>query len=91
MALEPTGSTRRLSAILMADVVGYSRLMQNDEEGTVAALEASRDIFSEQITSHHGHLVNAPGDSILAEFQSVVDAVKAAWARPASRWRRPRV
>ena len=53
---------RTLAAILMADVVGYSRLMQQDEEGTVAALEGCRTIFSEQITAHRERIVNGPGD-----------------------------
>ena len=73
--MEPTGSTRRLSAILMADVVGYSRLMGQDEEETVRRLKAHRQVFSGHISKSRGRIVNAPGDSILAEFTSVVDAV----------------
>ena len=69
---------RRLAAILVADVVGYSRLMGDDDVATVAALNACRDLFSEQIQKRRGRVVNAPGDSILAEFASVVDAVAAA-------------
>ena len=77
MATEPT-SKRKLSAILMADAVGYSRLMGQDETATVAAIKASREIFRAQTESRSGRIVNAPGDSILAEFGSVVDALAAA-------------
>ena len=60
MAMERTG-IRKLAAILMADVVGYSRLMGRDEQATiVAALQACRAIFSEQIAAHQGRLVDAP-------------------------------
>ncbi len=76
--MEPTGTKRKLSAILMADAVGYSRLMGQDETATVAAIKASREIFRAQVESRSGRIVNAPGDSILAEFGSVVDALAAA-------------
>jgi len=66
---------RRLVAILSADVAGYSRLMGDDHEATVQTLTAYREIFSEYIGRHHGRIVNAPGDAVLAEFASVVDAV----------------
>lgn len=69
---------RKLTAILAADVVGYSRLMRDDHEATLEALTASREIFSTYISNHRGRIVNAPGDSILAEFASVVDAVACA-------------
>ncbi|MEE8395581.1 MAG: adenylate/guanylate cyclase domain-containing protein, partial [bacterium] len=69
---------RKLAAILCADVQGYSRLMGADEEGTLRALAASRKIFFRQIERYRGRVVNAPGDSVLAEFPSVVDAVGAA-------------
>jgi TolB-like protein/class 3 adenylate cyclase len=71
-------STRRLSAILAADVVGYSRLMQQDDQATVRALTERRAIFAERVAARGGRIVNAPGDSILAEFPSVVDAVECA-------------
>jgi adenylate cyclase len=71
-------STRRLSAILAADVVGYSRLMQQDDQGTVRNLTERRALFAERVTARGGRIVNAPGDSILAEFPSVVDAVQCA-------------
>jgi adenylate cyclase len=76
--LDPTDAKRRLSAILMADVVGYSRLMGEDEQATLRTLTAHREIFSRHIKQHDGRVVNAPGDSVLAEFGSVVDAVRCA-------------
>jgi adenylate cyclase len=69
---------RRLTAILSADVEGYSRLMSQDEEATVKTLKEHRDIISGLIVDHRGRVVDAPGDNILAEFGSVVDAVKCA-------------
>jgi adenylate cyclase len=69
---------RRLAAIVAADVVGYSRLMQEDDRATLAALTERRKLFAETVSGHRGRIVNAPGDSILAEFGSVVDAVEAA-------------
>ena len=69
---------RRLSAILAADVVGYSRLMQQDDQATVRALTERRAIFAERVAARRGRIVNAPGDSILAEFPSVSDAVDCA-------------
>jgi TolB-like protein/class 3 adenylate cyclase len=71
-------ATRRLSAILAADVVGYSRLMQQDDQATVRALTERRAIFAERVAARRGRIVNAPGDSILAEFPSVIDAVDCA-------------
>src|SRR5512136_1264306 len=69
---------RKLTAILSADVKGYSRLMGADEEGTLSTLTAYREIMAKFIQQHHGRVVNAPGDALLAEFESVVDAVKSA-------------
>ena len=69
---------RRLAAILAADVSGYSRLMHEDDRGTLEALSAARKLFSDAVVAHGGRIVNAPGDSILAEFSSVVDAVHCA-------------
>ncbi len=70
---------RRLAAILAADVVGYSRLMGEDETGTLAQLKAHRkDLIDPKIAEHHGRIVKLMGDGILAEFASVVDAVRAA-------------
>ena len=76
--MESSSSIRKLVAILMADVVGYSRLMGQDEEDTIKRIKACRDIFSEQVSKHGGRIVNAPGDSILAEFASVKAAVASA-------------
>jgi adenylate cyclase len=72
---------RRLAAILDADVVGYSRLMEIDEAGTLAALKAHQDqLINIAIAEHHGHIVKLMGDGVLAEFASVVDAVSCAVA-----------
>ncbi len=70
---------RRLAAILVSDVVGYSRLIRADEEGTIAALKALRaDLIDPKIAEHHGRIVKLMGDGMLVEFGSVVDAVRAA-------------
>jgi adenylate cyclase len=69
---------RKLAAILCADVKGYSKLMGEDESYTVGALKECRKLFAENIQNHGGRVVNAPGDSILAEFPSVVSAVQCA-------------
>src|SRR6266849_6176363 len=69
----------RLAVILCADVVGYSRLMGADEEGTLAALKAiRRDLVDPKINEHKGRIVRTTGDGLLAEFNSVVDAVRCA-------------
>ena len=72
------GFKRKLSAILSADVEGYSRLMQEDESFTVRTLQECRELFSEIVRINEGRVVNAPGDSILAEFPSVISAVQCA-------------
>lgn len=72
--------TRKLSAILSADVAGYSRLMGEDEAATVEAITAYREIMAGLITQHRGRVIDSPGDNILAEFTSVVDAVQCAVA-----------
>jgi adenylate cyclase len=69
---------RKLTAILCADVYGYSRLMGENEEGTLRALSACRKITDSLIERHHGRFVNSAGDSVLAEFASVVEAVNCA-------------
>jgi class 3 adenylate cyclase len=72
-------ATRRLAAVLVADVVGYSRLMGVDEEGTHAALaELRRAVVDPKIGEHHGRIVKSTGDGVLVEFASVVDAVRCA-------------
>ena len=69
---------RKLTAILSADVVGYSRLMGDDEEATLESLTPYRKVFTSEIKKYRGRVVDAKGDAILAEFASVVDAVKGA-------------
>src|SRR5882762_5959920 len=80
--MDPAGPARverRLAAILAADVAGYSRLMGADEEGTLAALKAiRRELGDPKIAEHRGRIVKTTGDGLLAEFQSVVDAVRCA-------------
>ena len=71
--------TRRLAAILAADVAGYSRLMGADEEGTLAALKAvRRELGDPKVKEHRGRIVKTTGDGLLVEFSSVVDAVRCA-------------
>ena len=69
---------RKLAAILCADVYGYSRLMGEDEEATLRTLTSHRKLIDSQIEQHHGRFVNSAGDSVLAEFASVVEAVNCA-------------
>src|SRR5258706_2138200 len=69
---------RRLAAILSADVAGYSRLMGDDELATVRRLSEYRGVIAGIVGAHHGRVVDMPGDNILAEFGSAVDAVEAA-------------
>ena len=71
---------RKLVAIFSTDVAGYSRLMGDDEEATVRTLKAYRVVITDLIEQHHGRVVDSPGDNMLAEFASAVDAVKAAVA-----------
>ena len=70
--------TRKLRAILSADVKGYSLLMADDEVHTILTLKAYRQIMSDLITQHSGRVVDNPGDNLLAEFSSAVDAVECA-------------
>ena len=69
---------RRLAAILSADVAGYSRLMGDDERVTLETLNAYRDIFRHHIAERDGRVVDTAGDSVLAVFNSVVEAVQCA-------------
>lgn len=91
---------RKLAAILSADVKGYSRLMSLDEEATVKTLKQHRLTVSGLVGEHRGRVVDSPGDNILAEFGSVVDAVNCAVEShrdlaerntelPENRWHRP--
>ena len=72
------GFKRKLTAILSADVEGYSRLMGEDEDATIRTLTAYRELMSTLIKKHRGRMVDSPGDNLLAEFLSVVDAVRCA-------------
>jgi TolB-like protein/class 3 adenylate cyclase len=78
MLADPEG-TRKLEAILAADVAGYSRLMQDDDEATVRTLEAYRVVFREKIQAHHGRVVDMAGDSVLAVFEAATEAVRTAF------------
>ncbi len=69
---------RKLAAILTADVAGYSRLMGEDEAATLATLTAYREVFAQRIAQHQGRVVDTAGDSVLAMFDSVVEAVRCA-------------
>ena len=74
---------RKLAAILSADVEGFSRLMGQDEAATVRTLATCRNLVAEVIAAHRGRVVDMPGDNVLAEFASAVDAVQAAVAMQA--------
>ena len=72
---------RRLAAILVADMVGYSRLMEADEAGTIARQKAHRaELIDPKFAEHHGRIVKTTGDGLLVEFTSAVDAVLCAVA-----------
>src|SRR6266850_1098557 len=72
-------ATRRLAAVLAADVAGFSRLMGADEEGTLEQLNAHRrQLIDPKVKEHHGRIVKTTGDGVLVEFSSVVDAVRCA-------------
>jgi adenylate cyclase len=79
--MHETGLRQRLTAILAADVAGYSRLMGVDERATVAALDAARDVFRAQVESHQGRVIDMARDSVLAVFETATGAVGAALAR----------
>src|SRR5215210_1978246 len=72
-------TTRRLAAILAADVVGYSSLIERDEEGTLRLLKTTqRDLIEPRVREHHGRIVKTTGDGFLIEFGSPLDAVRCA-------------
>src|SRR6201993_2196594 len=74
--IEAHGGERRLAAILAADMVGYSRLMEADETGTLARLKTHRiELIDPAIAKNHGRIIKTTGDGILVEFHSVVEAV----------------
>jgi len=74
----PPSLERRLSTILVADVFGYSRMMQVNEERTVEIFRGHREIFDGLLRQHHGRIFNTAGDAVLAEFPSAVEAVRCA-------------
>jgi len=76
--MPPEGLKRKLTAILSADVAGYSLLMRDDEEATVRTLTDYRTAMGNLIQQYEGRVVDSPGDNLLAEFSSVVDAVNCA-------------
>src|SRR5262245_46945413 len=76
--MESHSARRKLAAILSADVQGYSRLMGEDEVATIRTLTAYREVMATLIRQHRGRVVDSPGDNLLAEFASVVDAVQCA-------------
>ena len=76
--MQPQGVQRKLTAILSADVKGYSRLMADDEVATVRTLTAYREVMAGLVQQHQGRVVDSPGDNVMAEFASVVDAVQCA-------------
>src|SRR5919198_1805197 len=76
--MEPHGVEGKLAAIFSADVKGYSRLMGEDEVATIRTLTAYREVMAALIQRHRGRVVDSPGDNLLAEFASVVDAVRCA-------------
>jgi adenylate cyclase len=78
--LSETGGRRRLAAILAADAVGFSRLMAADEDATVAALDAARNVFGARIEANQGRIIDVAGDSVLAVFETATGAVSAALA-----------
>jgi len=75
---EPRSVKRRLAAIFSADVAGYSRLMAEDEVATLQGLTAERELMTDLVRRHHGRVVDSPGDNLLAEFPSALDATRCA-------------
>jgi len=78
--MEFSTAERKLAAVLSADVQGYSRLMGEDEEATIRMLTLYREVMSTLIQHHRGRVVDSPGDNLLAEFGSVIDALRCAVA-----------
>ena len=76
--MESSNVQRKLTAIFSADVKGYSRLMGEDEVATIRTLTAYRQVMTSLIQQYRGRVVDSPGDNMLAEFASVVDAVQCA-------------
>jgi len=76
--MESHGVERKLTTILCADVAGYSRLMEKDEEGTLHALQTCRIHIDRLVEQHQGRIFGTAGDSVVAEFPSTVEAVRCA-------------
>ena len=76
--MSPEPVERKLAALLSADAVGYSRLMACDEQATIHTITAYRTEISTLVTEHRGRVVDAPGDNLLAEFPTALDAVECA-------------
>jgi class 3 adenylate cyclase len=76
--MNPDRARRKLTTILAADVAGYSRLMGDNEEATLRTLKAYREIIDGLIARHDGRIFGTAGDSVVAEFSSAVEAVRAA-------------
>ena len=74
------GFKRKITAIMSSDVVGYSKLMGDDEAATVQTLAVYKGVMSALIDQHRGRVIDSPGDNMLSEFASVVDAVQCAVA-----------
>src|SRR5947208_704476 len=75
---QAAASPRKLTAILAADVAGYSRMMRADQHGTIDMLSLRREILDEAIARRNGRIANTAGDSVISEFGSVVDALHCA-------------
>jgi len=76
--MPPEDLVRKLTAILSADVAGYSRFMRDDEQATIRTLTDYRRVMANLVQQHRGWVVDSPGDNLLAEFPSVVDSVNCA-------------
>ncbi len=76
--MEPAGVEHKLAAILSADVVGYSRLMAEDEAATIHTLTDYREAIAMLVRQHRGRVVDSPGDNVLAEFPTALEAVQCA-------------
>ena len=76
--MESEGFERKLTTVLSADVAGYSRLMSEDDSTTVQTLKGHRNMMASLISQYKGRVVDSPGDNLLAEFKSVIQAVNCA-------------
>ncbi len=76
--MDPEGVERRLVAVLSADAVGYSRLMAQDESATIRTVRDYREQIAVLVRQHRGEVVDSPGDNVLAQFPTALDAVRSA-------------